>query len=87
MKYSVFVELKKLFSENGYTAVTMTAIKKVTGLSIGGVSKYFKSTKDIDIAIFAHFRKRGRKGKKEQKMVKNEKTLEKQKDIMYNLQV
>lgn len=43
----------ELFCEKGYVAVTMTAIKEATGLSIGGVYKYFKSTKDIFLSILA----------------------------------
>lgn len=43
----------ELFCEKGYVAVTMTAIKEATDLSIGGVYKYFKSTKDIFLGILA----------------------------------
>lgn len=44
---------RELFSEKGYTAVTMTAIKEGMGLSIGAVYKYFPSIKDIYLAILA----------------------------------
>lgn len=47
---SIIDAATKLFSEKGFSAVTMSDVCKATGLSRGGVYRYFSSIEDL----FAH---------------------------------
>lgn len=50
-KMFILEQSKEVFSKKGYQTVTMTDIVKECGISRGGVYRYFKSTKEIFLAI------------------------------------
>lgn len=50
-KKEILETAKKLFMQKGYIAVTMSDLCDATGLSRGGLYRYFSSTSDVFVAL------------------------------------